>query len=174
VLFGSAVILLLQHKIPFGRTWIFTIPFIILIADAGFTFIIEQLSPRMNGYIMLVTSLAAFIFTMSLMASNAIAMYPDTGAFSEAPIAAKFLKSQINKRQQEIVFVSKTPATEPIYFYLWYYDIPIEFADSNSSHHNIIYIVKKSSYSLKDMTDQPVNRIFAIDDLEVFQGVGAE
>lgn len=174
LLLGSAVVLLLQHKIPFARTWIFIIPFLILAADAGFTLIIEYFSPGMRRSITLLTSLAALIFAIRLMASNNIAMYPDTGIFSEASIAAKYLKSTITKQQQNLVFESKTPATYPIYFYLWYYDIPIKFSDSNSAHSDIIYIVKKSSYSLKDMTDQPVNRIFAIDDMEVFQGVNSE
>lgn len=174
LMFGSAVIFFLQHKIPFGRTWIFVIPFIIVIADAGFTFILERLSPRMNRYLLVVTFLAAVVFATSLTASNAIARYPDTGAFSEAPIAAKFLETQITKQEPGLVFESKTPATYPIYFYLWYYDVPIEFANDNSAHPDTIYIVQKSTYSLDDMTDQPVNTILAIDDMHVFRGVIAE
>jgi len=174
MLLGSAIVLFLQHQIPFERTWIFIIPFIILVADAGFTLIIEYLSPRMNRYLMLVTFLAAMIFTRSLISSNTIARYPDTGIFSEAPIAAKFLKSKITKKQPKFVFESKTPATEPILFYLWYYGVPIEFADNNSLHSNTIYIVEKSHYSLKDMTDKPVIKIFTIDDMEVYQGEGTE
>lgn len=171
ILLGSASLFLLQHRIPFERTWIFMIPFLILVADAGFTFIVEHLSPRVNIYIMLVTFLATMIFARSLISSNTIAMYPDTGIFSEAPIAAKFLKTKIRNPKKNFVFTSKTPATEPILFYLWYYGVPIEFADDDSSHGNTVYIVEKSHYSLKDMTDKPVIEIFTVDDMEVYQGV---
>ncbi len=174
ILLGSAAILFIQHRIPFARTWIFVIPFIILLADAGFTYLMEQLSPRIKLYFLLVTFLAATVFTISLISSNSIARHPDTGIFSEAPIAAKFLESRVTKKQPNIVFVSKTPATEPINFYLWYYDIPVEFANENSLPGDIIYIVEKSHYSLKDMTDQPVIKIFAIDNLEVYQGIDTE
>jgi hypothetical protein len=171
ILFGSAIILLLQHTIPFDRTWIYIIPFIILVADAGFTSIIEHLSPKMKLYILLPTFLAAVIFARYLVSSNVIAMYPDTGTFSEAPIAAKFLKTKTTELNHTFAIQSQVPADYPLYFYLWYYDVPYKIADNGSSPENIIYIVEKSSYSIQDMTDKPVIKLLDIGDMEIYQGV---
>lgn len=171
MLFGSATILFLQHKIPFDRTWIYTIPFIILIADAGFTLIIERVSQRIQKFIFLTMILLSVISARSLISSNTIGMYSDTGFFPEAPIAAKFIKSQITEQGREFVIKSDVPANRPLGFYLWYYDIPVNNTDNYVSPDSIIYVVKKSRYSIQDLTSQATVKLFDMDDMEIYQGI---
>ncbi len=171
LLLGSVAILFYQQKIPFDRTWIYLIPFIVVLADAGFTLIIEHVSCKLNRFIMVGVFLISLIFARSLISSNAIGMYSDTGLFPEAPIAAKFIKSQMKEQGQEFAVHSKIPAGPPLSFYLWYYGVKVRSRDDTFPQDSIIYVVKKGEYSIQDMTDQPVIKLLEIDGMQIFQGV---
>jgi hypothetical protein len=84
ILLGSAVVFLGQHAIPFSRTWIFIIPFILLYADFGFTYIIE-IVPHNTRFFIIVLLFATGTFAAgSLISKNIITKYPDTGSIPEA------------------------------------------------------------------------------------------
>lgn len=193
ILIGSAIVFFLRHTIPFDRTWIFLIPFIILVADAGFTFIIERVSRKVQTLIFLTMVLTSIISARSMISSNSIGMYTDTGFFPEAPIAAKFIKSLTAEKGREFVIESKLPVKPPLSFYLWYYDIPTKNAalgssfyaslltwyygnqpkitNNNVSPDSIIYVISKRCYSIQDMTSQAGVKLLDIGDMEIYQGV---
>jgi hypothetical protein len=58
------------------------------------------------------------VYALSLIASNAIAKYPDTGAFPEAPRIADSLEALM--KEGDKVYAS-VPADYPTYYYLWYH-----------------------------------------------------
>ena len=120
ILVGSTVIFFLQHKIPHARTWIYVIPFILLVADTGFTVCLENMSLRLKTYSKTITFILSLILAVQLVSTDAIAYYPDTGRFAEAPLVAKYLKSI--STSQDFVHVN-IPASWPTYYNLWYYGV---------------------------------------------------
>jgi Dolichyl-phosphate-mannose-protein mannosyltransferase len=117
ILGASAIILIAQHRIPFERTWIFFVPLILLVADAGFTRTLEIVPPRSHS-----AAIGALFLLMTILGLRLITSYPATGYsmkqdFPEARLAAQFLKPMFT--EGDAVRASLT-AEEPTFFYLWY------------------------------------------------------
>jgi hypothetical protein len=107
-----------------------------------------------------------FIYTVKLASGNVITKYPDTSAFPEAPIAAQFLKSVLAKG--DAVRVTNT-ADWSVYYYFWYYGIPYSPDEKQADAGKTFIIVKKSRYSLEDMTDKPAVKLLDFEDLALYQ-----
>jgi hypothetical protein len=171
ILLGSAVIFFIEHAIPFARTWIYIIPFIVLYIDSGFTFIIEILSYKIRLFVTLLLFIAGTFATISLISKDAIAKYPDTGSFPEAQMVVNYLEPIMNSN--DLVY-EKTPANYPTYSYLWSFDRNEHNGNINIKPRNTFYIVEKSMYSIQDMTENPVKKLLDIGDTAVYQAVNVE
>jgi hypothetical protein len=155
LILGSAFVLLLKHAIPYDRTWIFFIPMLLIVADAGFAFLTASLRPQVR---VLLTSLL-FLWTCTwgirLINRNAVGRFPDTGAFPEAPVLVRFLAPDLTPNDSVI---GQCPADETMSFYLWYYGVPSPGQAPDTSRARRFYVVKKTQYSIEDLTRNRTSR----------------
>jgi len=63
------------------------------------------------------------------------------------------------------------PADEPTYFYLWYYGVVEYNAEKNHEPRKEFFVVQKSHYSIKDMTDKPVIELLDFGNMALYQAV---
>jgi hypothetical protein len=155
VLVASGLIFLLKHAVPFPRTWIYMIPIVLLIADAGFTHCIEKLSSRFQFFVNQGMVLAGVFFAVFLVSTNAIVRYPDTSTFPEAPLVASYLKAVMNDGDRVYAMF---PADYPTYFYLWYQGLR-DFRDKGKAEKKAerkrkFFVVQKSTYPVEDATGE--------------------
>ena len=171
ILFASIIVFLAKHKIPFPRTWIYVIPFILLVADSGFTYIIEKVQHKIQLFSKVTAFIVGAVIAVSLISTNKITNYPDTGTFPEAQIVAKYLKSVMTTNDRIVV---RVPADWPTYFYLWYYGVPEFKTETNPESRKEFFIVQKSRCSIMDMTDKPVINLLNSGDMALYQAVVIE
>jgi len=167
--FGSAVVLLIQHTAPYPRTWIFIIPFILLVCDSGLSYILQLIPRRIQPLINTVLFMAGFLFAGYLMSANIITKYPDTSAFPEAPIAVEYLKPIL--KSDDVIRMTNT-ADWPVHFYFWYAGAPIPNQDKSDATGRVFFIIKKSRYSIQDMTEKPVIKLLEMDNLAIYEQIG--
>jgi hypothetical protein len=166
ILLTSGVIFIIKHKIPFARTWIYIIPFFILVADNGFTWVISISSDKIQFCIKIIIVGFSFYFALSLMSNNTIASYPDTGTFAEAELVAKFLKPMMSTSDKIHV---RVPANYPVYYYMWYHQVPRNKRGANLESRIDYFVVKKNQYSIK--TNTPLKVSLDIGNLTVYQSI---
>jgi hypothetical protein len=142
------------------------IPFVILMADAGFTFVLENLSPFLRSSVQAIVLLVAALFSLSLISSNAISNY-EFDSFPEASILATYLRSVVTEGDAILV---ETPASYPTYYYLWSYGVHY-LGNADSATGNVYYIVAKRSYTIEDMTDKAVVKILDLDNAALYESV---
>jgi hypothetical protein len=117
VVMGAVILFLLKHQMPYPRTWIFFIPIFAIVADRGFTFLIQAL--RINELACaLVLALLCVNISFHLMAKKSVHTYADTGTYPDAQVMAKKLASLLNEGDEVIAPI--IPANLPFYFYLWH------------------------------------------------------
>jgi hypothetical protein len=168
ILLGSVFVLLLQRRIPFARTWIYVVPFILLIADSGFTWIGARISHTMHALVTTAIYVGAAVAAIGLISSGAIASYPDTGSFPEARIVAGYLKPIMTS---DDTVEAQVPADWPTYFYLWYYGATAHYLERDPGAGRTFLVVKKSRYSIEDMTQKPVVKLLDVGDMALYQAV---
>lgn len=168
IVFGALIIIFVQHTLPYARLWIYTLPFIFVVADYGFSYVIEKLIPRLRILVTVALMLIGIIYAVHLISANIIAKYPDTSAFPEAPIVVQYLKPLLTKADN--VRVSNT-ANWSTFFYFWYYDVPFPEKNEHTRSNKTFIIVKKSRYSVEDMTDKPVIKLLDFEDMALYQEV---
>jgi hypothetical protein len=161
----SLILLFIQHTIPYPRTWIFLVPIFLLMADAGFAYIYIKLPQKYQAFINFSLLSIAIIFAVSLISKNTISFYKDTGYFPEASTIALYLKPFATNKD---VLTVAVPANSPMDYYLWLYDIPA--MDNNIPNpNNIYFVVKKSVYSITDLTDKPVIELLDFGDAVLYK-----
>ncbi len=171
ILLGSAIVFFLKHKISFPRMWIFVIPFILLTADSGFTYIIENISRKIRSYVRVVILVIGAFFALSLISTDSITGYGATGVFPEASIVAKYLKPIMTSND---VVHAQLSARWPLDFYLWYYNVPEHDEKDNPETRKIYFVIQKSEYSIEDMTDNPTIVLLDFGDMVLYQAVDIE
>jgi hypothetical protein len=119
ILASLVVILLAEHHIPFERTWIFLLPLIILVADAGFAAALESFPPRFRSSLIGALFLLVATLGVRLIASDPAAVDSTVagGDFPEARVAAQFLQPMLMPGDAVRTSLS---AEQPTFFYLWY------------------------------------------------------
>lgn len=156
ILLTSILVILAKHRIPFERTWIYLIPFFLIVADSGLTYIDGKMSGKDQQFLSLTVLVCASLFSILLMSRNSIADYPDTGSFPEATLVVERLKPMLNPNDRVYV---KVPADWPIYFYLWYATHVEGFKPNDLETHAEYIVVSKNRYSVSDMTKMPVVKL---------------
>ena len=111
----------------------------------------------------------AAIYGVFLISTNTIASYPDTGSFPEAPIVADYLKPIVDEDDR---VYARPPADWPTFFYLWYYDVAESEAGKDVASGTAFLVVKKSRYSVHDMTQGPVIKLLELGDMQLYQAAG--
>ena len=165
---ASAVLFIVKHAIPFPRTWIYMIPAVLIVADAGWTYCIDKLSKPFRIVAVNSMLLAGGVYAVFLISTNAIEKYPDTGHFAEAPVVASYLESAMNDGDAVDGIV---PVDYPTYFYLWYQDMGDIRPRRNNPTQDKFYVVKKSSYTIEETTDESVEKLFEIDDAAIYKSL---
>jgi hypothetical protein len=166
VLLGSALVFGLRHRIPFVRTWIYTIPLFLILADAGFSALLNVASDKIQFLMKQIVLIFGIVMAVSLTSKNVIAHYPDTGVFPEAPIAAQFLQSHLIAH--DLVTVP-FPLDWSLYFYLWYYDAPKYNTQEDSRARNEFIVVKNEEPP--SGVDSSAQKVFSFRDIEIYQTV---
>jgi hypothetical protein len=171
ILAASAVLFIVKHAIPYPRTWIYMIPTVLIVADAGWTYCIEKLSKPFRIVAVNLMLLAGAFYAVFLISTNAIAKYPDTGTFSEAPVVASYLESVMNDGDAVDGIV---PVDYPTFFYLWYQDMGDIRPRRDRPTQDKFYIVKKSTYSIEETTEDRVVKLFEMDDAAIYKSIPEE
>jgi len=162
---GALVILFLKHAIPYCRTWIYVLPFIFIMADIGFAGLITEVRSSVRFCLHSgIVALACF-WGFVLMSRNVIATYPDTGHFPEAPAVVELLSTVMKHDDQVVV---STPADVPVFFYMWYESIPKGNEFPEAGQRKTFFIVKKSQYSLEDLTNKRAKKLMDFGDAQVY------
>lgn len=168
IILTSVLIFLVKQKIPFARTWIYIIPFFILVADSGFTYITAIVSDRIQS-LLKATALGISVFlAISLMSKDAILNYQDTGVFAEAETVAKCLKPIMSTNDEIYV---KTPADWPLYFYLWYHNVPKNNKTATHESKKKFAVIKKSGHSSVEMIRKQHITLLDVGDFTLFQAL---
>jgi hypothetical protein len=167
LLVGALIVLLIQHAIPYARTWIYLIPFLLLLADGGLVFLLDHLPGRLQLSVNTLLIFVGLFFAVNLMSRNIITAYPDTSAFPEAPVAVAYLKPLF--KQGDTLRVSST-ADWSVYFYFWYDGISQLLADQNHTTGQIFLISKKSLGPLENAESQRFTLLFDTGNMALYQG----
>lgn len=169
LIFGSLAVLVLNHRIPFPRTWIFLIPVALVTADLGLRGLVERLPPAGTTLVQAVLVVAASAYAFHLMAVDAVGRYPDVGTFPEAPAVVEFLKPRVRPGDRVMASV---PADEVMKYYLWYNGV---VHDRRVKEKNIprerYLVIKPSRYGTSKLTGKPVKKLLSLGDAEVYQVV---
>lgn len=163
---ATAALFVLKQAIPFPRTWIYLIPFVLLVADAGWTYCLEKCPRRLQQLAIKGMVVAGIFYGVFLMSTNAIARYHDTGNFPEARLVASYLET-VMKENDAVDGIA--PVDYPTYFYLWYHNMGDIRPRRDHPSPQMFYIVKKSSSSIEDTTGEDAVKIFEMDDAAVYK-----
>jgi hypothetical protein len=170
VLAACAVLLLLKHAIPYPRTWIFLLPMALILADAGWSHCLAGLSRRLQWRIHRGFTFAAACYAVWLISTNAIAHYPDTGAFPEAKAVASHLKPIMKDGDKVHAAI---PADYPLYFYLWYHNVR-EFRGEATQEEATFVVVQRDNFEFDPQVQEAVVKRFDVADAAVYQVVPEE
>ncbi len=167
MLVGAAAVFLFKHALPPARVWIYFMPFGFVLADAGLTYLDEKLPRGLRPLLPLLLVALGSFYAVSLMSRDAIV----EGPFPEAPFVAQYLKPLISSN--DAVHVGDL-ARNPMRFYLWYYGIPHAKKSANLRVGKEFFVVKKSRYTINDLTEKPVMKLLDFGDVALYQLLPAE
>jgi hypothetical protein len=170
MLAACAVLLLLKHAIPHPRTWIFLLPVALILADAGWSQCLEGFSRRLQWRIHRGFVFGAACYAVWLISTNAIAHYPDTGAFPDARAVASHLKPIMKDGDKVHAAI---PTDYPLYFYLWYQDIR-DFRGEATQEEATYVVVQRDNYEFEPPVEEAVVKLFEVADAAVYQVVPDE
>lgn len=168
---AAGALFLAKHAIPFPRTWIYMIPILLLLADAGWIYCMGKLSKPLQTVAINSMLFAGAFYGVFLISTNAIAKYPDTGNFSEAPRVAAYLQSVMNDGDAVDGIV---PVDYPTYFYLWYRNMGDIRPRRDHPAPGKFYVVKKSNYSIEETTGDSVVKLLEMDDAAVYKSLPSQ
>lgn len=166
LLAAGTLVVMMQRRLPYARSWIYLIPLTLVVIDYGFAHLMRYIPTLYQSAVKVVVLVGGIFFALSLASHNVIARYPDTSAFPEAPLAAQYLKPILT--ENDAIHVTDT-ANVPLHFYFWYYDMPGRGLPRKTETGRTFYIVKKSRYSIESLTDQPTQKLLDIGDLQIFE-----
>ncbi len=166
LLLGGFLVVFAQSRPPYARSWIYFIPFTLAVMDYGFAHLIRYIPCFYQRAAKTVVLAGSIVFGLTLISNNVIAKYTDTSAFPESPIVAQYLKPILT--ENDAIHVTTT-ANVSVHFYFWYYDMPGRDLPRQTETGRTFYIVKKSRYSIEDLTDKPVYKLLDIGDMQIFE-----
>jgi len=171
IVVGGAVVFFAKQAIPFVRTWIYLIPFLLLFADLAYAALMDKFTAGYRAASHTLILILGLFLAGSLVSANAITKYPDTGAFPEAATVAHYLKPLLTG--DEFIAVKDT-ANFPLYYYLCAEGVPPQPKDLDPATVKRYFIVQNSWYKLSDLTKAPAQEIFTFGDASVYTSVSKD
>ena len=160
VLIGSMALLVSKHNVPYPRVWIFLVPFILFVADAGLAAILNCAGARVKTWMLLGAGGCA----VCLMSRDVVAVEDDV--FPEVPALVKVLAEEMRPGDELIV---PMPADVPVAFYMWHEGVPRMPPPSGGDESRKRYFIAlPRSYPISRLTRNPVRQIVRIDDAELY------
>jgi hypothetical protein len=161
IVVGSGLIFIAKQSIPFLRTWLYLIPFALVAADIGFTSVTRPLPRQARAAVAVLLLALALQQALTMMSDNVVARGAD---FPDGARIVQELKSVMSRGDTVHV---KLPADWPIYYYMWYYHVPNEV--TATAHGNEFFVVEKRSYSIADLTHEPVVLVAEVGDAALYR-----
>jgi len=171
IIVGGLIVFFAKQAIPFARTWIYLIPFPLLFADLGYSWLVEKFLPKNRDILAVLVFVTGSFFVGSLISTNAIAHYDDTGSFPEASAVAQYLKPLMTGNEFIVV---KDTANYPTFYYLCYADAPPQNKDIDPEMAKRYFVVQKGWYTLNDLTDEPATQIFELGNAAIYTSTGGK
>lgn len=112
LLLGSAALLLITHRIPYPRTWIFILPFILLIVSKLLNNFTGQ--PNKIWFLYGIFALQCF----HLFFYRPIDKFSDTGLFPEIKIIAESIVPELSKEDKVNISL---PGNFSFFYYRWFH-----------------------------------------------------
>jgi hypothetical protein len=166
IVVGSGLIFVAKQSIPFLRTWIYLIPFALVAADVGFTYATKRLPRPAQAAVAVLLLALALQRALTMMSDNVIARSAD---FPDGARIVQELKSVMSRGDTVHV---KLPVDWPTYYYMWYYHVPDKV--TVTAHRSEFFVVEKRSYSIADLTHEPVVLIAESGDAALYRLRDAE
>lgn len=162
LLAGGAAVLTARHAIPFPRTWIYLLPFVALVVDAGAVAAVRWIRvPAWAAGIVLATGLA-----LLALRRESVLAYADTGRFVEAPIVVDALSREMSRGDS---IVADVPADAPVQFYMLQQGVPRSAMRGRAGQAaRTFYIVKPADYSLGSLTSAHSRLLLAVGDAQLY------
>jgi len=166
LIFGAALPLVIQHRIPFARTWIFALPFLFVLIDAGALACSEWLPSRVRGFERCALFVAVGVFGVSLMNRDVIASYPDTGVCADAEPVATFLAGKVSSGDELVV---DCPCDSPLQFYLQKKGVSFDWRKDAELTSRERFVVRQAHYcSGAEPEIDGAERVFSSGDVTVY------
>ncbi len=144
LLLSSFTIIIFKQVIPPERTWVFLIPFLCITADSGFSLILSTLNSTNRKRIIAIIFVISIIISRFSLQADGVSSNDEIG-FPEAPIAIKYIKSNLTKQGKQInIITPASPEAPPLTFYQWYYNAPVSV--------NGISLDRKNSSVIKSLS----------------------
>ncbi len=141
IVFWLTISLLLYPVVPYGRVWLFLLPWCAVVCAAGINHILGLFSsgPRVHGrrvaclsvIMLLVPGIGAFL-------NQSIVYSEETGTLRDAEAIALFLK--LNLRSGDKV-VAAIPSDAPLAYYFHIHDVPLGYLTAQPSAANRLWVV---------------------------------
>jgi hypothetical protein len=169
---GAAITLFSNHNIPYPRTWIFFLPFLFILVDAGWVELTDLMPPSFSLLPCCALFIISSFWALILMNHDVISSYPDTSKFKEAQVVAEFLSATMTN---DDAFSGRCPTDEIVKHYLWRKGI--DAIEEPASSQRQFIVVEPSEYSLSDITSEndsdylaygEARKIFSSNDAEVY------
>ncbi len=159
---AGGAILLAKHAIPFPRTWIYAIPFLLVVVDVGFAGVLNANSRMLRRALLGLAGCSAVL----LVTHGQITSYPDTGYFPEAPVLVDVLSREMAAGDE---LAALCPANAPLRYYLWQQGVPRRLTEpEHGTRRRRFFVVKAGSYTLADLDGKDARKIFEIGDARLY------
>jgi len=136
-LFGNLGVLLLMRVVPFFRVWIFLLPLLLCLADAGLMVLLGRLGRRSSLRVAGVLGLLfALGISIHLISTGAVARYPETGVMPDAEAIARYLQPRLEEGDRVL---ARNPANLPLRYYALKLGVPLDVFRAGGS--GDVYVV---------------------------------
>ena len=130
ILFSSFIIILIKLVLPPERTWIFLVPYFLIVIDNGFSSLnLNLLSKKKIFYSVILSFAISFLFIIKPFLSKPFTDI-ESQAFPEAEQTIKYLETQrilVGKEEMGAYYLSGT--TMPLNYYNWLHNGKLYFND---------------------------------------------
>lgn len=156
VLVWCAWLLVVSHRAPFSRVWLWLLPIVALLAGAGLVVTLESW-PRTRALatkrMPLLVLIVAAGFATSVVVSRAALRSKDTGTFVDAERVAAILSSVVRRDDR---VVAPLPSNAPLIFYFVRrgVDPSVLYTDEEQANRVIVIVNQDEGQTLEEILEQ--------------------
>lgn len=165
---GSFCIYIAKRSIPFPRTWLFFLPMIFLLFDAGFSALTEKLSLLFRNILSwLVVGVFGFM-ALSHIPKNTLQKFNTFGTFENAEEAGIWISERLNSIEgMQFIY----PARYTTLYYILQQNKFDEMHLLTNNNTPNYFILKKDRNEITDLTRLKVKKVFEFGDAIIFEKV---